>query len=66
MTSYYTHSKPKRSTLPEDNKKELFLDILRYGPDVEMHAPNSLRDKVLRRLHQALSQYREPARCITP
>ena len=36
MTSYYAHSKPIRSTLPEDSKKELILDILRYGPDVEV------------------------------
>ena len=52
--------------VPYSHDAELILDILRYGPDVEVLAPNSLRDKVIRLLHQALSQYQQPAQRITP
>ena len=37
--------------IPYSDDTELILDILRYGPDVKVLAPNSLRDKVMRLLH---------------
>ncbi len=52
--------------VPYSHDTELILDILRYGPDVEVLAPKSLRDNVMRLLHQALSQYQQPAQRITP
>lgn len=57
MTSHNAHSKPERSTLPEDGKKELILDILRYGPDVVVLRRKSLRDRVLEQLLRAASRY---------
>ena len=33
------------------------MDILRYGPDVEVVSPAGLRDKVKKRLKAALSRY---------
>ena len=57
MTSYNAHSKPERSTLPEDNKKELILDILRYGLDVEVLAPETLRDKAQEQHLRAVHLY---------
>jgi proteasome accessory factor C len=35
------------------------LDILRYGPDVEVVAPDELRCEVKKRLKAALKQYEE-------
>lgn len=52
--------------VPYSDDRELLMDILKYGADVEVLAPNSLRDKVMRRLHQALSQYEQPVQRITP
>ena len=34
------------------------MDILRHGPEVEVVAPESLRDEVTRRLAAALENYR--------
>lgn len=47
--------------VPFGDPTELILDILRYGPDVEVVAPDSLRRLVAERLRQALSQYRSQA-----
>lgn len=33
------------------------MDILRYGPDVEVLAPQALRDRHRDQLRQALEQY---------
>lgn len=44
--------------LPYSDDRELILDILRYGPDVEVLKPKALRDKVLELLLQAGQQYR--------
>ncbi|MHB1530372.1 MAG: helix-turn-helix transcriptional regulator [Acidiferrobacteraceae bacterium] len=62
----YEHDGAYILEVPYSHDTELVLDILRYGPDVEVLAPNSLRDKVMRLLHQALSQYQQPAQRITP
>lgn len=49
-----------RLSIPYGEPTELILDILRYGPDVEVEAPASLRQAVIQRLQQALSQYQAP------
>lgn len=43
--------------LPYSDHRELVMDILRYGPDVEVLAPASLRQQVMSRLEAALSKY---------
>lgn len=44
--------------LPYDDPTELAMDILRYGPDVEVVRPASLRRTVKERLAAALDTYR--------
>ncbi len=46
-------------SLPYGDSRELVLDILRYGPDVEVVAPDELRREVRKRLMAALKQYQE-------
>jgi predicted DNA-binding transcriptional regulator YafY len=43
--------------LPYGDPRELVMDILRHGPDVEVVAPPTLRRAVAGRLRQALGQY---------
>lgn len=43
--------------IPYSDDREIVLDILRYGPDVEVLRPKSLREKVLDQLLRAASQY---------
>ena len=43
---------------PYSNDGELVMDILRYGPDVEVVGPASLRCKVRMRLEEAAAHYR--------
>lgn len=43
--------------LPYSDSRELVMDILRYGPDVEVLAPDSLREQVMQRLEEALTKY---------
>lgn len=43
--------------LPYSDHLELVMDILRYGPDVEVLAPASLRKEVMSRLKGTLAQY---------
>ena len=43
--------------LPYSDPTELILDILRYGPEVEVIAPEALRNQIKTRLQQALSLY---------
>lgn len=45
--------------IPYRDDRELVMDILRHGPDVEVVAPDSLRNGVAERLHLALAQYRD-------
>lgn len=42
---------------PFASSTELVMDILRYGPNVEVISPPELRDKVIERLRNAVSQY---------
>jgi predicted DNA-binding transcriptional regulator YafY len=43
--------------IPFRDPTELVMDVLRYGPDVEVVAPESLRNLVVERLKKALAQY---------
>lgn len=45
--------------IPYGKAQELIMDILKYGPDVEVVAPAELRQAVRERLTQALGIYRE-------
>ncbi len=44
-------------SVPYSDDTELLLDVARYGPDVEVLAPASLREKVSARLRAALAVY---------
>jgi predicted DNA-binding transcriptional regulator YafY len=44
--------------LPYSDPRELTMDVLRYGPDVEVLAPDALRSAVREQLAQAIAQYR--------
>jgi len=44
--------------IPYHNDGELIMDILRYGPDVEVLGPPALRRKVQQRLLDAAARYR--------
>lgn len=46
-------------SIPYSDPRELVMDILKYGPDVEVLAPESLRNAVAERLLQALNNYRK-------
>lgn len=48
-----------RLEVPYSDQRELILDLLRYGPDVEVLAPAELREKVVGHLQAALAQYRK-------
>lgn len=43
--------------VPYSDSRELLLDILKYGPDVEVLRPESLRNETRRRLRAALENY---------
>jgi predicted DNA-binding transcriptional regulator YafY len=43
--------------VPYSNPAELIMDILKYGPDVEVVAPSELRRAVAERLTQAAGLY---------
>lgn len=47
-------------SVPYSDPRELVLDILKYGPDVEVLAPPALRDEVVSRLRRALEIYHSP------
>jgi predicted DNA-binding transcriptional regulator YafY len=47
--------------IPYSSALELTMDILKYGPDVEVVAPDELRDAVTARLREALHRYEVPA-----
>ncbi len=44
--------------IPYRKSQELLMDILKYGPDVEVVAPEELRQAVKVRLEQAVNQYK--------
>jgi predicted DNA-binding transcriptional regulator YafY len=43
--------------IPYSDARELVLDILKYGPDVEVIAPAELRAEVIGRLREAIRRY---------
>ena len=45
--------------IPYSDDRELVLDILKYGPDVQVLRPKSLRDRVLEQHLRAAVQYRK-------
>jgi len=45
--------------LPYADSRELIMDILRHGPEVEVLAPKDLRRAVQRQLESALARYRK-------
>lgn len=45
--------------IPYSDSRELVMDILKYGPDVKVLAPESLRIEVRERLRAALARYGE-------
>lgn len=45
--------------LPYSDPRELVMDILKFGPDVEVLAPPSLRERVASRLEEASRIYRQ-------
>jgi len=49
--------------LPYSNPAELIMDILKFGPDVEVMAPPPLRQAVVERMQNALRVYGEDAPC---
>jgi predicted DNA-binding transcriptional regulator YafY len=44
-------------TLPYANPSELLMDLLKYGPDVEVVSPPELRQAMVERLRGALKNY---------
>lgn len=44
--------------VPYSDPRELQMDILKYGPDVEVVAPDELRSEIARRLNSAAARYR--------
>lgn len=46
--------------VPFSDARELVMDILKYGPDVEVLAPAELREQVRRQLGDALDRYASP------
>ncbi|HXN15301.1 MAG TPA: WYL domain-containing protein [Usitatibacter sp.] len=46
--------------VPMSSDKELLMDILKYGADVEVVAPPRLRSEAARRLKRAAEKYRRP------
>lgn len=56
-------------SIPYSDPRELVMDILKYGPDVEVVAPDELRKTVKNLLDEAASKYRHgngPGPCFEP
>ena len=53
----FTEDGSYRLQIPFSDPRELLLDILRYGPEVEVLSPASLRREVKLRLEEALKKY---------
>lgn len=45
--------------IPYADDRELLMDILKYGPEVEVLAPKNLRTRVCESLREALNQYQK-------
>ena len=55
--SYWLEDGHYELCIPYSNDKELIMDILKYGADVEVIAPDALKEAVKIQLDQARSQY---------
>jgi proteasome accessory factor C len=44
--------------IPYSDSRELVMDILKHGAEVEVVSPNALREEVVQQLHTALARYR--------
>ena len=44
-------------SIPYSNDRELMMDILKYGPEVKVLAPEALKDRVAQQLKSAADQY---------
>ena len=42
---------------PYRDERELVMDILKYGPDIEAVGPESLRKQIAEKLRKALEPY---------
>lgn len=56
---HFTETGHYELKFPYGKEQELLMDILKYGADVEVLAPDSLRQKVQQQLSAALDQYRK-------
>lgn len=52
--------------VPYNDPRELVMDVLKYGPDVEVLGPDSLRAEVVKRLHQSIRRYAQTPSKSTP
>ncbi len=53
--------------LPYSDDRELVMDVLKYGPDVEVLAPPALRERVRQQLAEGLRRYRsDPVPSFAP
>lgn len=52
--------------VPYSNPAELIMDILKFGPEVEVVAPDSLREAVAERLRDAAARYAAAPQQATP
>jgi len=43
--------------VPFSSDRELAMDVLRYGADVEVVAPRALREEIAQRLRSAAARY---------
>ena len=57
QAGYFESDGSYRLTVPYSKETELVMDILRHGPDVEVLAPVSLRNRVQEQLAATLAQY---------
>ncbi len=57
QTSHFDKQGRYVLSLPYSDDTELIMDVLRYGPDIEVLRPSGLRDKVRDRLRLALRVY---------
>ncbi len=60
QTCYWTEEQHYVLTVPYSDNRELIRDILRYGADVEVLAPDSLRSQIQEEIEKALQRYISP------
>ena len=58
--SQYLEDGSYQLEIPYGNPTELIMDILKYGADVEVISPKTLRQQVRQALKKAIKQYESP------